>query len=87
MRLKLYAIHDQAVKEFIGPEPARTHAEAERKFRTNVNNREMGHLHTNPQHYNLYCIGDYDSETGKLSPLAEPQHIMSAVQAKETGAN
>lgn len=84
MRLKLYAIHDQAVKEFIGPEVCKTHAEAERKFRMNVNKEENGFLYANPENFNLYHIGDYDTEKGQLLPLNEPQHIMSAVQCKET---
>lgn len=86
MKLKLYAIHDQTVKEFIGPETSRTHAEAERKFKHNVNNPEMGFLHSNAENFSLYHIGDYDTETGKLAPLNEPTHIITAVQCKNAGA-
>lgn len=86
MKLKLYAVHDSAVKEFIGPEAARTHGEAERKFKMNVNNPENQLLHTNPENFGLYCIGEYDSETGLLAALKEPQHIVTAIQVKETAS-
>lgn len=83
MILKLYAIHDAAVKEFLGPEPAKTHGEAERKFRHNVNNKDAGFLFTNPDNFSLYCVGEYNSETGLLNPLREPQHIITGIQCKE----
>lgn len=84
MKLKLYAVHDQAVKEFIGPEAARTHGEAERRFKMNVNNPENGLIHNNPENFSLFHIGEYDTETGKLAPMPEPQHIISAIQVKES---
>lgn len=87
MKLKLYAIHDSAVKEFIGPEAARTHGEAERKFKMNVNNKDNGHLYNSPENFGLYCVGEYDSETGKIEALKEPQHIISAIQCKEDHSN
>lgn len=98
MILKLYAIHDQAVKEYIGPEPARTHGEAERRFRTNVNNPQNGMLHSNPEHFSLYYIGDFDTKSGKvgtwdeqkevmLPAPKEPHHIISAAQCKDQGDN
>jgi len=84
MKLKLYAIHDAAVKEFIGPEPQRTHGEAERKFRHAVNNKENGHLYSSPENFSLYCVGEYDTETGIIKPLPEPQHIITAMQCKDS---
>lgn len=83
MKYNLYAVHDQAVKEFIGPEVARTHGEAERKFVNNVNDERMGLLHTNPEHFSLHHVGYIESETGKITGLPEPLHIMSAIQAKK----
>lgn len=83
MKLNLYAIHDQAVKEYIGPEPAKTHGEAERRFKANVNNPQNGNLYTSPEHFSLHHIGTYDSETGVITPLKEPAHVISALQLKE----
>lgn len=84
MKLKLYAIHDTVVKQFLGVEPAMTHGEAERRFRTNVNNPQMGNLHNYPENFSLHCVGEYDTDTGKINPLAEPQHIINAIQLKES---
>lgn len=83
MKLKLYAIHDAAVKEFLGVEPARTHGEAERKFKTNINDPQMGNLNKYPENFGLYHVGDYDTETGVIAPCKEPQHIITGIQCKE----
>lgn len=84
MILKLYAIHDTAVKEYLGVEAARTHGEAERKFKTNINEPQMGNLNKYPENFSLHHVGDYDTETGKIKPNAEPQHIISGLQCKES---
>lgn len=86
MKLKLFAIHDSTVKEFIGPEAARTPAEAERKFRVNVNDPQNGYLHSHPEHFTLFMVGEYDSETGKLTPN-DPVSIITAVQCKNQPEN
>lgn len=86
MKLQIYAIHDQAIKEFTAPDVARTPGEAERKFKTNVNNPQNGFLYTNPEHYGLYQIGTYDTETGKIEGLKEPHHVISAIQCKDAPA-
>jgi len=84
MKLKLYAIHDQAVNEFIGPEVSRTHGEAERKFRDHVNNPEAGLLNKHPQQFTLFYLGEYESENGSLTGLKEgPQSMINGVQAKD----
>lgn len=82
--IKLYAIHDQAVNEFIGPEAARTHGEAERRFTENVNNKEMGVLHNYPAQFALFWVGEYNTENGTLIPLKEgPQQITNGIQVKK----
>lgn len=83
MKVKLYAIHDQAINEFIGPDLSKTHGEAERKFKDAINNPDSGILYKHPQQFVLFHIGEYDSETGLLENNQNgPQSIMNGIQAK-----
>lgn len=79
MQLKIYAIHDSAVNEFTAPDVARTHGEAERKFRANVQNPDNGHLHRSPENFKLFCLGEYETSTGIITPRA-PEFVMNAIQ-------
>lgn len=83
MKYRMYSIHDQAVRTFLPADYLHTDEEAIRKFRANVNNKEMGFLFSAPEHYSLYCVGEYDSDTG-LFKGQEPEIIIKAVQLKST---
>ncbi|AXH74195.1 MAG: nonstructural protein [Microviridae sp.] len=87
MIVKMYVVHDSAVKVFL-PAPqtlfARTHGEAERNFRAVVNDPKSGHLHNHPEQFTLFYVGDYDDETGVPTPRNAPEAILSGAQAKET---
>lgn len=81
MQYRMYSIHDQAVKTYLPPDYLQSDAEAIRKFTHNVNNKEMGFLYSAPEHYSLYWVGEYDSDTGRFTTM-EPQVIIKAVQVK-----
>lgn len=83
MKYKLYSIFDQAVKTFLPADYLHTDEEAIRKFRHNVNNKDMGFLFSAPEHYSLYCVGEFDGATGKFTPQ-EPEIIIKAIQLKST---
>jgi len=87
MIVKMYVVHDSAVKVFFPSHAtlfARTHGEAERTFRAQVNDPKSGHLHSSPEQFTLFYVADYDDETGLPIPKQAPEAILSAVQAKET---
>lgn len=84
MKYQMYSVHDSAVKVFLPPVYARTHAEAERQFAWNVNNKENGHLYNSPHNFSLFHVGTYDDETGMPVALPAPQVVMTGIQAKET---
>lgn len=83
MILKVYSIHDSAVQSFLTPHFARTHGEAERNFKVNVRDKENGHLHTSPENFTLFHIGDYDDQTGEMKPLAAPMSVITGIQCKD----
>ncbi|QXP08410.1 MAG: nonstructural protein [Arizlama microvirus] len=79
MQLKIYSIRDAKTEVFNPPFFNQTHGEAERNFKDLVNDtKTKPGLH--PEDYDLYYIGDYDDNTGKVDPLSTPQHIVKAVQ-------
>lgn len=81
MTQKIYSIRDQKAEYFTQPFFKKTHGEAERDFTMLVND-EKSQINKFPEDFDLYYIGDYDDQTGKMSPLDTPQHIVKAVQAK-----
>lgn len=79
---KLFAIRDSKT-EFFGPPWAKsTHGEAERDFTTLVNDPQS-QIFNYPQDYDLYLLGEYDSNTGKITPEDTPKHCLKAVQIKK----
>lgn len=81
--VKLYSIRDAKGDQFSPPFPANTHGEAEREFKTNVNNPQS-RINPYPEDYDLYYLGEYDTVTGKLDPIDSPQHIIKGIQVKTT---
>jgi len=81
MTHKIYSIRDQKAEYFTQPFFKKTHGEAERDFHQLVND-EKSQLNKFPEDFDLYHLGTYDDETGKMTPLDTPQHITKAVQQK-----
>lgn len=81
MILKIYSIWDQKGEIFNTPFYQRTHGEAERSFKQVVND-EKSNLCRYPEDYDLYYLGEYDDQTGKMMPKETPQHMIKATQLK-----
>ncbi|AZL82880.1 nonstructural protein [Apis mellifera associated microvirus 26] len=82
MLQKLFAIRDSKTEYFGSPFCKATHGEAERDFRTLVND-EKTNLNQYPEDYDLYYLGEYDNNSGKFETLETPQHLMKAIQVKK----
>lgn len=76
---KVYSIRDAKAEYFTQPFFKKTHGEAERDF-TMLCQDEKSSINKFPEDYDLYFIGEYDDQSGKMSPLETPQHIVKAVQ-------
>lgn len=79
METRIYSIRDQKSEIFNLPFHKKTHGEAERDFRSLVNDKNSM-VHKYPEDFDLYYIGDYDDNTGRITPLDTPQHVIKAVQ-------
>lgn len=79
MVLKVYSIRDSKGEKYFPPFYKTTHGEAERDFTTAARDAKST-ISLYPEDFDLYYLGTYDDESGKLSPLDAPQHMSKAVQ-------
>lgn len=82
MKLKMYSIRDQKSEIFNVPFYKQTHGEAERDFRTLVNDQKS-QVNIYPEDFDLYYIGTYDDNSGIVEPLKTPEFIIKAVNVKQ----
>jgi len=82
MQLKMYSIRDLKSEVYKAPFYKKTHGEAERDFKTAVNDPQSGSLNQYPEDYDLFFVGEYDDNTGKILPLDIPQHVAKAISLK-----
>lgn len=82
MTLTAYAVLDSAVKHFHLPFFQQTEASALRSFKALVND-DRSPIFQTPEDYELYEVGTYDGNTGKLSSLDTPKHIAKAILLKK----
>lgn len=73
----MFSIRDTKGEIFNPPYFAKTHGEAERQFKT-LTNDSKSTINQYPEDFDLYYLGDYDDQTGKLKSLDTPQHLIKA---------
>jgi len=83
MKHKVYSIRDAKAEVFNCPFYKKTHGEAERDFKTLCNDPKST-VFNFPEDFDLYYVGEYDDDSGKLAPLDTPQHVVKAVQLRQT---
>lgn len=81
MELKMYSIRDSKGEIYMQPFFQKTHGEAERSFQQLAND-EKTTVCKFPEDFDLYYLGTYDDQTGRMSSLDTPQHIIKAVNLK-----
>jgi len=77
MLQKLFAIRDSKAECFNQPFVTHTTADAERSFHR-LKNDTTSMIHMYPEDYDLYQIGEYDTNTGVIKALDTPFHIAKA---------
>ena len=78
MQLKIFSIRDSKAETFNSPFYQPTHGEAERTFRTTVLDPKTV-INQYPEDFDLWYLGEYNSNDGKITPLDTPQHMLKAV--------
>lgn len=83
MKLKAFTIRDTKGEVFNTPFFQKTHGEAERSFKSLLNDQQSM-VAKYPEDYDLYYIGEYDDQTGQFNSTDTPQHMVKAVQILNT---
>lgn len=78
---RIYSIRDAAAEYYMQLILQKTEGEAIRTFTTLVRDQNTS-IAQNPEHYDLYYLGEFDDCEGKITTLDTPRHIMKAVHAK-----
>lgn len=81
MELKMYSIRDAKSEVFNPPFFNKTHGEAERNFKILADD-EKSNVHRFPEDFDLYFLGSYDDNSGKIATLDSPQHMIKAVNVR-----
>lgn len=82
MILKLFSIRDAKAEKFYPPFVKSAHGEAERDFMTAVRD-DKSTINKYPQDFDLYYLGQFNDEDGKMELLPSPEHMVKAIQFVE----
>ena len=78
MNRQMYVIHDTASGVFDLPFCMRSEAEAIRAF-TDACVSADGMIGKHPEHFQLFYVGAYDDNTGKIDSVA-PRHVANGIE-------
>lgn len=82
MKRKIVAVLDAAASTFGTPFFVVSTGQAVRSFKDEINRpAEDNPLNRHPEDFTLYCLGEYDDETGEIVPALE--HVARATDFKE----
>lgn len=72
--MKMLAVRDRAIDAFMNPFVVQALGQGIRSFSDEVNNSQSP-MFSHPDDYDLYHIGDYDSDTGLVVACTPPRMI------------
>ena len=82
----LYSIRDLVARTFLPPYPSQSDDVAKRQFSNLCRNPEST-IAQNPQDFDLYCLGDFDPDTGQIDSLPTPVVVAHAVDYIQSASN
>lgn len=82
MNLKIFSIRDTKGEIYNTPFFQKTHGEAERSF-TSLMNDQNTMIAKYPEDFDLYFIGEFDDQSGKITHLDSPQHLVKAINLRK----
>jgi len=83
MVLKIFSVRDSKGEIFGQPFFQKTPGEAERSFKMLVNDSQSIPSKY-PEDFDLYYIGQFDDQSGKVQPIDTPMHIVKAIALKDS---
>lgn len=82
MITRLYSIRDSKTGIYHKPWYSLNNEDAERGFKTVVNNPKSENIHDFPEDFDLFFLGTYDDNTGLVTPEPTPIHVQKAIHLK-----
>jgi hypothetical protein len=72
MKLKMYAVKDKATEMYGNPMFLVATGQAIRSFTDEINNKEdrQNQLAKHPEHFELYELGEYDTDDGSFKTIS-----------------
>lgn len=80
MKIQICCMRDQ-LTGYMNPFAVPNLKVAERDFKILINDDAQS-LHYNPQHFDLYHLGEFDTDSGHLDPI-EPELVLTGLSVKE----
>lgn len=68
MKFMMVAIKDRSVEAYTSIQAVRAPGQAIRQFMDAINNTESGPMAQHPDDFDLYNVGEFNDETGELTP-------------------
>ncbi len=68
MKFKIFTVFDSKAEAFNTPFFLAAKGQAVRAFEDEVNS-ENSEFSKHPEDYTLFCLGEYDSDTGAITPI------------------
>lgn len=72
MKQKILAVHDRAINAYMQPFFTPALGAGVRAFQDEINN-EQSPMHKHPDDYDLYHLGEFDTETGNFTSITPTQ--------------
>ncbi len=82
MKQLIFAVYDSKSEMFNQPMFLKAKGEAIRAFSDEANRPDSA-IYKHPGDYTLFCIGDYNVDTGLLVPLPTPTSLGLAIEYQE----
>jgi len=84
MEMQLISLRDSKGEAFTAPKAHKTIGEAERFLQHLVNNPAEGNfLHLYPEDFDMYHLGSFDDQTGKMKLFDSPRHLTKAISFRK----
>lgn len=80
--MKLFVIKDTKANYYMQPQLYRTSAEAVRACSNSVNDKNNGLFAKNAEDFVLFEIGEWDEQTGNISPC-DKKHIADMIDLRQ----
>lgn len=81
--MKLFAVKDILANEFIQVFPHQSVETAKRELSAVVNNKSQSLLYQFPTDYQLFCIGEFETKTGLLTPSLDFECLLADLKKNE----